>query len=131
MTGVRFMENWQSVEDWADAYIRVHEADASLDESHPDYLAAYEFMVELVGPIAEECWLGILAVVERRPSERVLGMVAAGLMEDLLEDSGEQFISRIEHQARIDPVFRSMLHGAWRSGSPDVWARFEAARGTA
>lgn len=123
------MENWTDIEDWADAYIRVHEAGASLDEAHPDYLAAYEFMAELVGPIAEECWLGILAVIKRRPSDHVLGMVAAGLIEDLLQGSGELFISRIEEQARMDPVFRGMLEGVWPSGTPQVWARLEAARG--
>jgi len=122
------MYAWSSVGEWASAYIRVHEAEASLDESHPDHLAAYEFMVELVGETAELCWSGILEVVARRPSERVLGMVAAGLVEDLLDDSGELFIDRIEAQASADPVFRRMLRGVWQSGTPEVWARLVAAR---
>lgn len=123
------MHAWSSIEEWAHAYIRVHEAEASLDDSHPDYLAAYEFMVELVGENAEQCWAGILAVVRRRPTERVLGMVAAGLVEDLLDGSGAVFIERIEAQAGTDPVFRKMLHGAWESGTPEVWSRLVAARG--
>jgi hypothetical protein len=118
---------YTDVEEWAEAYIRVHEAEASLDESHPDYLAAYEFIQDLKGPLAEVCWQGILAVVARKPSERVLGMVAAGLMEDLLEDAGEAFIERIEQQAAVNPVFKAMLSGCWQSGSAAVWARFEAA----
>jgi hypothetical protein len=120
---------WSSIGEWAEAYIRVHEAEASLDETHPDYLAAYEFMVELVGDSAEQAWAGVLEVVKRRPSERVLGMIAAGLMEDLLHYSGETFISRIESQASADAVFRRMLHGVWESGEPDVWSRLVAARG--
>jgi hypothetical protein len=117
------------IDEWADAYIRVHDAGAGLDENHPDYLAAYEFLDELTGPRAEECWLGILAVVARRPSEKVLGMLAAGPVEDLLECSGDRFIDRIELQASRDPVFRRMLHGAWKSGSDDTWARVVEARG--
>jgi len=123
------MDTSLDIEKWAEAYIRVQEAQASLDESNPDYLAAYEFMQELTGPVAEDCWRGILAVVKRRPSERVLGMLAASLVEDLLEGSGESFIERIEEQSRIDPVFRQMLHGVWQSGTPNVWARVESARG--
>ena len=122
------MNPYSDVNVWADAYIRVHDAEASLDESHPDYLAAYEFMEELVGARAEECWSGVLAVISRRPSERVLGMLAAGIMEDLLQDSGALFIDRIEEQARKDPLFKSMLDGIWESGSQEVWLRLEAAR---
>jgi hypothetical protein len=122
------MNPFADIDRWAEAYIRVHDAEASLDENHPDYLAAYEFMEELIGPRAEQCWIGVLAVVARRPSERVLGMLAAGIMEDLLEDSGPVFINRIEEQARLDPVFKRMLGGIWQSGSPEVWARLEAAR---
>lgn len=119
---------YENIDAWADAYIRVHEAEASLDETHPDYLAAYEFMEELVGRRAEECWKGVLAVVSKRPSERVLGMLAAGIMEDLLEDSGTEFIDRIEEQASSDPVFKRMLGGIWESGAPEVWSRLLAAR---
>ena len=123
------MDRWSSIGEWADAYIRVYDQDASLDESHPDYLAAYEFLVELVGPVAEECWEGILAVVERQPSEKVLGMLSAGPMEDLIHYSGDEFIERVEERSRRGAIFRQMLHGVWESGSRDVWARVEAARG--
>ncbi len=122
------MNPYDDIDRWAEAYIRVHDAEASLDESHPDYLATYEFMEKLIGPRAEQCWSGVLAVVSRRPSERVLGMLAAGILEDLLDDSGPVFIDRIEEQARLDPVFKRMLGGIWQSGSPEVWARLEAAR---
>ena len=124
------MDRWSSLVDWAEAYIRAQDSYEDLDESHPDRQAIYEFMVELTGNVAEECWAGILEVVKRRPSEKVLGMVGAGLLEDLLDGSGPQFIERIELQARMDPVFRRMLHSAWEIGPPEVWARVELARGT-
>ena len=122
------MHDFPDIDAWAEAYIRVQDAEAHLNREHPDYLAAYEFIDDLKGSRAEECWAGILAVVLRRPSERVLGMVAAGLMGDLLVGAGAQFIERIEAEARRDPVFKGMLHGVWESGAPEVWARFEAAR---
>jgi hypothetical protein len=114
---------------WAEAYIRVNEDHAITDESHPDYLAAYEFMDELIGQLAEDCWLGILEVVKLKPSDWVLGMLAAGPVEDLLEYSGAEFIERIEIEAQKNKDFRQMLQGTWESGSPEVWQRFIAARG--
>lgn len=122
------MNSSRDIDIWAEAFIRVHDADASLDENHPDYWAAYEFMGQLVGERAEVCWQGVLAVVSRMPSERVLGMLAAGIMEDLLGDSGAAFIDRIEDQVRRDPIFKKMLHSIWPSGTPDVWSRLESAR---
>jgi hypothetical protein len=124
------MDGYPNIDAWAAAYIAVNEARANFDESHPDYLAAYCFMQELVGPVAEECWQGILAVVRRQPSEWVLGMLAAGPMEDLVMCSGADFIGRIELEARRNPDFRRMLHGVWSSGTPEVWARLVAARGS-
>ena len=123
------MESSFDVEAWASAYVAVHEARAHLDENHPDFLAGYHFLGDLTGPLAEECWQGILAVVRRRPSDWVLGMLAAGPLEDLLIRSGSEFIERVEVEARQSSDFRLMLHGAWESGTPEIWARVEIARG--
>jgi hypothetical protein len=35
----------------------------------------------------------------KEPNEHVLGMLAAGLLEDLIHEDGEQFIDRIEQEA--------------------------------
>jgi len=113
---------------WAEAYIRVHEDRASQDENHPDYLAAYEFMDTLKDEVAERCWQGILTVVEKKPSEWVLGVLAAGPLEDLLEDSGKDYIDLIEIEARKNPSFKKILNGVWESGTKEIWARFEKVR---
>ncbi len=115
------------VDAWADAYIRARMTSGDCDQSHPDYWAIEKFMYELDGELAEQCWQGIVAVVGRRP-EVVLGMLAATLMEDLLDHDGQTFIRRIETEARRSPLFRRMLRGGWESGPPDVWERLVAFR---
>lgn len=117
------MGSYLNIEEWADAFIRVNDEDGCQNESHPDFLAAYEFMDLLVGDEAERCWRGILAVVDRCPSDRVLGALAAGPVEDLLTYSGRAFIERIEVEERRNTVFRQMLKGVWKSGDAAVWAR--------
>lgn len=118
-----------NIQEWAESYIRVHEDRASDDERHPDFEAAYVFMEVLTGDLAEQCWDGILAVISRQPSERVLGMLAAGPLEDLIHYSGDEYIERIEIEARRNPRFKECLNGVWKSGKQRTWDRVLIARG--
>jgi hypothetical protein len=77
----------------------------------------------------EEIWQVILAVLDRTPSDIVLGNLAAGPLEDLVKHVGDQFVDRIELDARRSPAFRTLLGGVWRSGSDSDWSRIEKARG--
>ncbi|MBV6836809.1 hypothetical protein KWH01_05840 [Xanthomonas campestris pv. merremiae] len=80
-------------------------------------------------PGSEESWATILAILAKNPPDSVIGVLAAGPLEDLIQDSGLHYIDRIELEARRNPAFRQLLGGVWRSGTPEVWARVEAARG--
>lgn len=77
----------------------------------------------------EDAWHVILRVFGHRPSEEVLGLLAAGPLEDLIEYHGEQFIDRIESEARESEAFKQLLCGVWPSHSKELWARVEDARG--
>ena len=78
------------------------------------------------------CLKLILAVLQADQSDRVLEQLAAGPMEELLVHHGAEVIDRVETRAGIDPVFRDMLGGVWRSQiARDVWVRIVAARGPA
>jgi hypothetical protein len=122
--------NQQQIEEWASAYIAYQEDHENHRDDHPLFWATSWFMLisdDEPGP--EECWRAILEVLSRNPSEHVLGMLAAGALEDLIERAGPTFIDRIEQQTRRDPAFRHLLGGVWESSTPEVWARVEAARG--
>ncbi len=123
------MKSQEGMKDWAEAYIRVHDERATLDDSHPDHAAAYRFMGELSEKDSEQCWQGILQVVSMSPSDWVLGMLACGPVEDLLTNSGAKFIERIELQAAKNDEFRQMLHEVFECGDQVVWQRFVKARG--
>jgi hypothetical protein len=80
---------------------------------------------------AEQAWLAILEVLSRSPSQEVIGILAAGPLEDLVEDWGIEFVDRIEHEARRNSAFRYLLGGVWQSSTLEVWSRIEKARGNA
>ncbi|MCI2398043.1 DUF6869 domain-containing protein [Aliiroseovarius subalbicans] len=57
-------------------------------------------------------------------------VVASGPMEDLIADTGAEFIDRIEVLARRSPRFRYVLSGVWPQGQEGrpIWNRVESAR---
>jgi len=114
--------------EWARGYIRAYEApDPALGE---DELSRYVLGLmpgsENLDP--EDAWRVILAVLWLEPSPPVIGILAAGPLEDLIQYQGESFIGRIEEEARQNPAFRHLLGGAWESGTEEIWARVDKAR---
>ncbi|HET6430956.1 DUF6869 domain-containing protein [Dyella sp.] len=119
----------QAIEDWANAYIALQQDGSRPLDGHHLFWAAERFMFPVHTADAEDCWATILAILARAPPKDVLGLLAAGPLEDLIHHAGPGFIDRIELQARKDPAFRHLLGGVWASSTPDIWARIEAARG--
>ena len=122
----------EQLDEWVDVYIAAHREQPETEANHeaaclasePAHLAPHEGH-------AEDIWRFILKVIERRPSEWALGMLAAGPVEDLISTCGCDFIDRIEAEAHRNPLFRETLLGVWQNSTPpDLWARVERARGT-
>jgi hypothetical protein len=120
------------IESWAEAYIRGQSLrDTGAVAANPELWSAIDrFILPSTDVDPEDCWSALLAVLRKTKDEWVLGMLAAGPLEDLLEDSGTKFIDRIENEARTNPTFCWMLHHIYESGPPEVWARIEAIRKT-
>jgi hypothetical protein len=117
---------------WIDAFISFQDTadeNGKKDEDDPRWWAVFWFMCGNSDAAApEDCWKGILEVLARRPSDKVLAVLAAGPLEDLIHRFGSQFIDRIEQQARAHSAFRDLLRGVWESGTRDVWQRVQRAQ---
>lgn len=116
-------------EAWATAFIQYQQLPQNERQSSEQFWATERFMCPADPEHAEDCWRVILEVLWRKPPQCVIGMLAAGALEDLIEDWGAVFIDRIELEARRNPAFRHLLGGIWESGPPEVWARVKNARG--
>ena len=124
--------NRPNIETWATAYIQAYSTERSPTDDHPLWWAIEKAMFVLQEAAAESFWQFILEVVSRHPPEAVIGMLAAGPLEDLIAYAGEGFIDRIETESRRNPAFRYVLNGVWRLGddtTDHIWARVERARG--
>ena len=120
------------IDAWAEAYVAA-QSDPNLlanDEKSPLWWAIEKGMFYEGETDPEDFWAFILTVLEKSPGEYVLSLLAAGPLEELISNAGEQFIERIENQARRSAAFRHLLGGVWRHGaSVEIWRRVEAARG--
>jgi hypothetical protein len=74
----------------------------------------------------ELVWEFVDEAIDAAESDKVLGSLGAGLLEDLIQGWPEQFVDRIEVRARQSPRFRHALRISW--GWPDSVAdRLQAA----
>jgi len=115
---------------WASAYIEAQKDPDLLNEEHPLWWAVQKFMGEASSTSSspQDCWATILEILSRTRPDNVIGILAAGPLEDLIQYHGQEFIERIEAEARRNQEFRRLLGGVWRSCTPEIWARIEKAR---
>jgi hypothetical protein len=105
-----------------------HLPEEEKERSH--YYWADDKLYYLVQDEPETAWAAIEEIIRVDASDAMLAYVAAGPIEHLLVQHGDEFIERIEQSARRDPTFRKMLGAVWRSLiSEEVWKRLKAVAG--
>jgi len=119
--------NEEDFDNWITAYIDVYDNNGDRDENHPSYWAIERF-VDLEAEFPETCWVAILTIVAKKPSQRILDNLASGPMEELLELHGAEFIDRIEKEARANLGFRNLLQNVWEITNKGLWERILRAR---
>src|SRR6266498_151251 len=89
---------------------------------------AWAVIKDVIGRYAESD----LSTESESEAQRILGMTAAGPIEDLLSYHGLDFIDRVEAEAKRDPRMSWTLGGVWQCGmSDDIFGRVERAAGGA
>jgi len=113
------------VAELADAWIRYWSAPENSPEREDFDLAMKFHHIEYHQP--EILWAMILAIHTRDQSMHIGGVLSAGPLENLLALHGEEFIERVELEARRDPSFATLLGRVWKNQmSETVWKRVQA-----
>jgi hypothetical protein len=113
----------ESLQKLVDAYIERFakqyqwDKDLVLREHDVNFWAWEEFEC-LVDDSPDEAWQAILAVLESTSDKYILGILAAGPLEDLIDRHGTAFVEQIEQRARDDQRFQELLCGVWKSSTP-------------
>jgi hypothetical protein len=109
----------------ADAWISYWHAPKGSLERETNAWATDLYDLECNDP--ETLWLLILEIHHRDQSIVIQQVLSAGPIEELLARHGENFIDRIEAEARKDPLFATVLGGVWQNSmSDEVWKRLQS-----
>ncbi len=86
---------------------------------------AVEQFLNLPRENPELIWELILKIIEKETDKDLLGMLAAGPIEDLMCEYGEEIIDRVEKEAQSSSLFKNCIQGVWLDSKDTlVWKRF-------
>ncbi|HET6979002.1 MAG TPA: hypothetical protein VFI24_21900 [Pyrinomonadaceae bacterium] len=116
--------NQEELNKIVDAWIAAEQAQQGSPEHETNWWAVSEVLDWTLEGEGDRLWQFIVEAYQRDVSDRIIGILAAGPVEDLLAKHGPEFIDRIEDLARKDPKFNHLLGGVWRNTINDeVWQR--------
>lgn len=99
-------------------------------ERDEDWGAMFDFQYELVGNDPLGALELVKAILEIEDNPNVLGLLAAGMLEDLIPEQDGPVVDAVVAEAGRNPRFRDLLCGVWFYGmSPEVTERLEKAKG--
>lgn len=109
------------VKELSDMWIEYHHTDDD------DLFKAVAKLERMVVSNEERAWRVILTILKKDNSDAVMSNLAAGPMEDILVQHGDDVIERVEAKAEKDPDFKKMIMGVWQNDmSEDIWHRVKA-----
>jgi hypothetical protein len=121
--------NEEEINKLANAYIELHKA-RNIKDDDSNWWAFEKFIqVGTEELSSKDCLNTILVILEKKPPDKVMSVLAAGPLEDLIDRCGEEVIDNIERLARQNPKFKNLLGGVWECSTPDIWSRVLACRG--
>ena len=109
------------------AWLTAFQAERESPEYETNFWATSEVLDWRLEGDGDRLWPFILEAYKRDLSDKMIAVLAAGPLEDLLDKRGEDFIDRIEELARKDPKFNDLLGCVWRTTmTEEVWQRVQA-----
>ena len=100
------------------------------DPRHPDDDPRSTVLAQVYGLPDEEpedCWRFIQISCEMPLSKDQLGLLGAGVFEDLMDAHGGDFLDRLEHVIEGNAALQTVVDGCWTmSVTPEVATRLQA-----
>jgi hypothetical protein len=100
------------------------------DADEPDYNRADAVVLqvlELLWDDPEDCWRFIQIACELPLTVEQLGLLGAGVFEDLMDEVGELFIDRVERAVEGNAALQTVVDAAWTMRvTPHVATRLHA-----
>ncbi|MGH6735440.1 MAG: DUF6869 domain-containing protein [Methyloceanibacter sp.] len=114
----------------ASAWVEINARSDLAKERDDHWSALFDFQSDLVSNDPLSALELVKAILEIEDNPNMLGLLAAGMLEDLIPEQDGPVIDAVVTEAERNPRFRRLLGGVWfYSMSPEVTERLEKARG--
>jgi hypothetical protein len=71
----------------------------------------------------EDCWRFIRFACDLSPTDDQLGLLGAGILEDLMDYHGLDFLDRVEAAAKESPLMQTVVDAVWTMSMDPYVAR--------
>jgi hypothetical protein len=109
---IAFIERYSKIHAWDKDMVLIE-----VDKSGTDW--ANENICDIIYERPADLWPLILEILQRTDDDHVLGVLAAGPLEDYLVKCGGHVIAKVEAQAASDEKFQRLLGGVWKNSMKD------------
>ena len=116
------------IKELIDAYIEFEQSPQGSDKREQLFWT-FEKFDELNSENPQLCWDALLEILNRMPDDNIEGMMAAGILEDFIENHGEDFIDIIVDEAVKNPSLKALLGGVYECSTDRIWVRIMNVRG--
>lgn len=115
------------VERISTGWIREYSAPNKDKKPNDREYAYWDILTDFVYANDKHAWPIILHIINNSKDEFVIANVAAGPLESLIAQNGQEYLDKIAVEARQNPKFLYALRGVWQNQTPDdVWAEVQA-----
>lgn len=119
-----------AIPELAHAWVEIMSRSDLDKEKDGDWSALFDYQSELVNNDPLEALELVKAILAIEDNANVLGLLAAGMLEDLIPAEDGPVVDAVVAEAERNERFRHLLGGVWfYSMSPEVTERLEKARG--
>ena len=120
--------NADDIEALANAWLAQYDSGESAKDAAHSW--AFGTLYDLCSDAPDVAWAVTEAILRHELTPHLKSVVAAGPIEQLLAEHGEQIIERIENRARADAGFKALLGGVWKNRMTDtIWRRVQNVAG--
>ena len=111
-----------------EAYIEFEKSPQG-SEKREELFWTFEKFDELNSKNPRACWDALLELLNRMPQDEIEGMMAAGILEDFIENHGEEFVDIIVDEAKRNSRLSALLGGVYECSTDTVWVQIMNVRG--
>ncbi|HSG32294.1 MAG TPA: hypothetical protein VLB82_12215 [Thermodesulfobacteriota bacterium] len=116
------------IKELIDAYIEFEKTPQGSDKREGLFWT-FEKFDELSSENPQSLWEALLEILNRIPSDEIEGMMAAGILEDFIDNHGVEFVEIIVNEAKRNSRLCTLLGGVYECSTDTVWVQIMNVRG--